>query len=560
MARTAPMKALQQLVEEHAAARRLRLPVDDVRGLRAAAAADRDPVGRRELLRWAAAAGVTVAAAGSGVLATPGRAHADAAAVAAKPAYRSARVAVIGAGISGLTAALTLADAGVPCTVYEAHPTRVGGRMYSEHSYWANGQTSEYGGELIDTGHKKILELCRRFGLTTVDVAGAGPNGAQDVLWFDHAYYPRSQADDDFKAVYQALHTDLTAAGEVTWNRTTAAGTALDNLSLYDWIETRVPGGHSSPLGQFMDVAYNVEYGADTQQQSALALVLLMGYQPNPGSFNMWGLSNERYHIAGGNDQLPRAVQAALPSGTVQMGWKLLAVRANADGTQTLTFDNDGATRTVVADQTVITVPLPILQGLDTSRANFDPRMVNLLRDARMGYCTKLNMQFTSRTWDGAGPWPGVAEGSCFTDLPFQQIWDTTQGQPGRTGILIQYGGGSLARALTPPAPFASDAAPYVRNLASTVLTDVDKIFPGTKAQWNGKALLSAWHTNPYALGAYSCWPVGYLHRYAGYEGTRQGNIHLGGEHCSYDFQGYMNGGAVEGERAAGEVLADLRI
>ncbi|MGR6999792.1 FAD-dependent oxidoreductase [Yinghuangia aomiensis] len=59
-------------------------------------------------------------------------------------------------------------------------------------------------------------------------------------------------------------------------------------------------------------------------------------------------------------------------------------------------------------------------------------------------------------------------------------------------------------------------------------------------------------------MGAYSYWPVSYLHRYAGYEGTRQGNIHIGGEHTSYDFQGYMNGGAVEGARAANEVVADL--
>ncbi|MER7503935.1 FAD-dependent oxidoreductase [Nonomuraea pusilla] len=168
-----------------------------------------------------------------------------------------------------------------------------------------------------------------------------------------------------------------------------------------------MPGGHSSNLGRFLDVAYNVEYGADTVNQSSLALVLLMGYQPNPGHFNVWGLSDERYHIVGGNDQLPDAVAAALPSGSVQIGWKLLAVRANSDGTQTLTFDNGGTTKTVTADHTIITVPLPILQGLDLSQAGFDSRMTALLRDARMGACTKLNMQFSSRPWVGTGPCRG---------------------------------------------------------------------------------------------------------------------------------------------------------
>ncbi|MBT2482115.1 NAD(P)/FAD-dependent oxidoreductase [Streptomyces sp. ISL-94] len=540
MARTPVMHALRRLAAEHAAARRLDLPAAEVRGST-----------RRELLGRAAALGLGTA------LASTATAYAAESAPAKKP-LGPARVAVVGAGISGLTAALTLKDAGVPCTLYEANPARVGGRMWTQRDHWAYGQTSEIGGELIDTSHKKILELCRRFNLPTEDFLGGGPNGAEEVLWFNGEYYSRTQADEDFKAVYQALHRDLQEAGEVSWNTTTPAGTALDNMTLYEWIETRVPGGHGSQLGRFIDVAYNVEYGADTDRQSALALVLLMGYQPNPGKFNVWGLSNERYHITGGNDRLPNAIAAALPAGTLVMGRELVAVRANSDGTQTLTFNDSGATRTVVADHTVLCLPLPILQRIDTSGAGFDPLMRNLLRDARMGYCTKLNMQFTTRPWRGTGPWPGVSAGDCFTDSTVQQTWDTTKVQPGTGGILLQYGGGTLAGALTPATPFATEADPYVRDLAGRVLTGVDSFFPGTKAVWNGRAQLSAWHRNPYSLGAYSYWPTGYLHRYAKYEGTAQGNVHIGGEHCSYDFQGFMEGGATEGERAAREVIAAL--
>ncbi|MGV9777814.1 FAD-dependent oxidoreductase [Streptosporangium sp. NPDC003464] len=554
MARTSSLRALQRLAAEHHDARRLRIPVEDLRGLRAEAAAVPGGIARRDLLRRAALAGLAVTALGS----AQGRARADVT-PQAKPPLKPARVAVIGAGIAGLTAALTLRDAGATPIVYEADPSRVGGRMYSQRSHWAGGQTSEIGGELIDVEHKKMLELCRRFGLSTVNFAGAGPNGAEEILHVNGAYYPRSQADADFKEMYQTLHADLQAAGEVRWDSTTPEGTTLDNMSIRQWIDSRVPGGYASDLGRFLDVAYNVEYGAETTDQSSLALVLLMGYQPNPGHFNVWGLSDERYHIVGGNDLLPQAMAAALPSGSVQTGWELLAVRANADGTQTLTFDNGGTTRTVVADHTVLTVPLPILQRLDLSRAGFDARMTALLRDARMGYVTKLNMQFTRRTWIGAGPWPGVSAGDCFTDLPFQQCWDTTKGQAGSTGVLIQYGGGDAARSLDPSTPFPTDSDAYVRALVASTLTRIDTVFPGTKAEWNGRAQLSAWHRNPYALGAYSYWPVGYLHRHAGYEGTRQGNVHIAGEHCSYDFQGFMNGGATEGERAAGEVIAALR-
>ncbi|MEV5973329.1 NAD(P)/FAD-dependent oxidoreductase [Streptomyces sp. NPDC051921] len=546
MARTNPMHLLKRLAAEHADARRLNLPVGELRGMRS------DALGRRALLKYAAAAGVAVGA---------GTAVPAAAAAAATPdpkAKGSARVAVVGAGISGLTAALTLQDAGLSPVLYEANPTRVGGRMWTQRDHWAYGQTSEIGGELIDTSHKKILELCRRFGLATEDFLGGGPNGAEEVLWFDGGYYPREQADADFNAVYQALHRDLLDAGEVKWNRTTPTGTALDDMSLYEWIESRVPGGHASRLGQFLDVAYNVEYGADTTEQSSLALVLLMGYQTNPGNFNVWGLSNERYHVVGGNDLLPNAVAGALKPGTLRMGWSLDAVRANADGTQTLTFTEAGATRTVTADHTILCVPLPILQRLDLSRAGFDPLMTGLLRDARMGHCTKLNMQFATRPWRGTGPWPGVSAGDCFTDSEVQQTWDTTKVQGGTGGILLQYGGGTLAKSLTPAGPFSTESDPYVRGLVTRYLAGIDAFFPGTSRAYTGRAQLSAWHRNPYSLGAYSCWPVGYLHRYAGYEGTAQGNVHIGGEHCSYDFQGFMEGGATEGERAAKEVVAAL--
>ncbi|WP_374772260.1 FAD-dependent oxidoreductase [Streptomyces sp. NBC_01310] len=544
MARTSVMHALKQLAAEHTAARRLALPVADVRGL-----------SRRALLERAVALGLGTAVAGAAA-AVPARA--ETLPDGKKPPTGNPRVAVVGAGIAGLTAALTLKDAGIACTVHEANPTRVGGRMWTQRDHWAYGQTSEIGGELIDTSHKKILELCRRFDLPIEDFLGGGPNGAEEVLWFDGAYYPRAQADEDFKAVYQALRRDLQDAGEVSWNSTTPIGTALDDMSLFQWIETRVPGGHTSRLGRFIDVAYNVEYGADTVDQSALALVLLMGYQPNPGHFNVWGLSNERYHITGGNDRLPHAIAQTLPAGSLLMGRELTAVRANSDGTQTLTFNDAGTTRTVTADHTILCVPLPVLQRIDLTAAGFDPLMRNLLRDARMGHCTKLNMQFTSRPWRGTGPWPGVSAGDCFTDSDIQQTWDTTKVQSGNGGILLQYGGGTLAGALTPATPFATETDPYVRTLATRMLTGIDAFFPGTKAAWNGRAQLSAWHRNPYALGAYSYWPTGYLHRYARYEGTAQGNVHIGGEHCSYDFQGFMEGGATEGERAAREVIAAL--
>ncbi|GAA4858814.1 flavin monoamine oxidase family protein [Kitasatospora terrestris] len=560
MARTPHAGRIAQLLADRSAAERLRMPVDEYRGLRDEARAEPDGVSRRALLGRAAALGLAVTA---GTASVAPRARA---ATTDRPITGGARIAIIGAGISGLNAALTLADKGVAATVYEANPTRIGGRMYSgggvsSPGLWNQGQVSEWGGELVDTGHHEIKQLCQRFGLGLVDVSSTLPAGAEGIFHVNGHYYPKTQVDIDFKQVWQSVKSDIQAGGSApTWNNHNAASVALDTMTIRDWINSRVPGGYGSDLGRLLDVAYAVEYGADTTEQSSYAMLLMVSWQSSPGNFSIWGGSDERYHIVGGNDQVPRAIAGALPAGTVQLGHTLQAVVRNADGSQTLTFALDGGgTKTVVADHTILTVPLPVLQQrIDLTRAGLDPMMRGVLANMRMGACTKLNMQFNSRPWYGTSPWTGQSNGECFADLPFQQAWDVTRGQAGSNGIAVQYGGGSLARGLTPPSAFTTASTPYTRNLVDDYLSQIDSVWPGTKAAWNGRATLSAWHLNPYSYGAYSYWPTGYLTTYAGYEGTAQGNLHFAGEHTSYDFQGYMNGGAVEGARAAGEVLAAL--
>jgi monoamine oxidase len=478
----------------------------------------------------------------------------------ARPALAASapRIAVVGAGIAGLAAALRLQDSGVACTVYEAN-TRVGGRMYSNTTTWASGQVSEWGGELIDSGHKTMQALARRFGIGIDDLVQAEPSGAEPTYRFDGAYYSYAQATRDFQAVHQAISDDQrTFTWPVTWDSSTPGGVTLSKLSIHQWIETRVPGGHASPMGQLLDVAYTIEYGGDTRDQTALNLIGLLGYQPSPGQFSIFGLSDERYHLRGGNEQLPRAIAAALPGGSVLTGWRLTKLATAADGTQTLTFTAGKNTRTVIADHTVLAVPLGVLKTLDLGEAGFDQRKREQIAAMRMGANAKLQLQFTRRLWNGKGAWPGVSTGESYSDAGYQASWDVTRAQAGAEGVLVDYTGGTPAAALDAGTPFADQSNAKVTGYARTFLGQLETTFPGITALWNGRATLSAWPKNPYSLGAYSYWPTDYCHRYAGYEGVRQANTHFAGEHCSIDYQGYMEGGATEGQRAALEVLTDL--
>jgi monoamine oxidase len=213
----------------------------------------------------------------------------------------------------------------------------------------------------------------------------------------------------------------------------------------------------------------------------------------------------------------------------------------------------------VTVDHTVLAVPQGVMQTLDFSAAGFDDRKRAQIAALRMGSNAKLQLQFSRRLWNGKGAWPGVSSGETYSDTGYQNTWDVTRAQPGAEGILVDYTGAAAAAAFDLGGPaFADQSNAKVGAYAKTFLKQLEPVFPGITALWNGRATLSAWPRNPYTRGAYSYWPTNYCHVYAGYERVRQGNTHFAGEHCSIDFQGYMEGGADEGQRAAQEVLGDL--
>jgi monoamine oxidase len=544
MARTPLLRSLRQLASDYQRAQQLGTSLEEVREEQRQAR--ESGVSRRQVLAGAAGLAATSL--------LPRRAR----------AAKGPRIAIVGGGIAGLTSALTLADGGVASTVYEysSQASDIGGRMHSNTSYWRDGQVSEWCGELIDTGHKTVQALAKRFNLNLADLSSGEPNGSEDTYYFFGKYYPKSQADIDFKPVHNALQGDVQAASYPTlYNYNTAGGRALDSMSIYDWIESRVPGGHTSPLGMLLDVAYNIEYGADTTQQSSLNLVYLLGYNASPGNFSIFGLSDERYHIVGGNQQLPQAIAQYLGTvgSSVQLGYQLLAVAMNADGTYSLTFNVGNTTKVVVADYVVLALPFAVLRTLDYRNAGFDALKNTAIQNLGRGHNGKLHLQFSSRYWYGPGPWPaGISNGNGYADTGFQNTWEVSRTQPGMSGILVDYTGGSVATAMKTKVPWATVATSSVQQDAATFLSQIEPVFPGITGAWNGLATSSLPFLAPNLNCSYSYWLVGQYQQFAGYEKARQGNVFFTGEHTSQDFQGFMEGGASEGIRAGNEVLNAL--
>jgi monoamine oxidase len=208
----------------------------------------------------------------------------------------------------------------------------------------------------------------------------------------------------------------------------------------------------------------------------------------------------------------------------------------------------------VVADQVILALPFAVLRNLDFSRAGFDARKVAAIRRLGRGRNAKLMAQFNSRLWEGPGPW-GVSTGTTFADLPYQSGWEATRAQPGASGILVGYTGGSGTDQYDEPQPYTTSANRDTAESARDLVKGVDRVFPGVARLYNGKANLSQPYRDPNLSCSYSYWRVGQYTTIAGYEAVPQGNIHFAGEHCSLSFQGFMEGGAGQGVRAADEVL-----
>lgn len=475
------------------------------------------------------------------------------------------RVAIVGAGIAGLVTALHLRDAGIESTVYESS-TRVGGRMHSERSYWDDGQHTEWCGAMVDSQHANIRGLARRFNLGLLDTHAAWPARARDTCFLSGRYYAMTDADRDFAKIYPILQEQLgKVAGNTTYANATPTARRLDAMSIRDWIVKYVPGGLGSQLGGLIKESYRNEYGREIEELSALNLVVQLGDQPEYAAnrqMNVLGYSNQRYILARGSQSLPEAVAASLPAGSILFQRRLVAVRLLKSGTYELRFDRSGSGETVYAERVVLAIPFIILRSVDYSGAGFDAAKSDAIDNLGYGYHTKLHLQFDRRAWMRAThPWPEPTTGQIWTTLRVQSALDYSLGQRGPDGLIEVFTAAGPAMLDTPQTPYTrvADSA-EVREHVRAFFAQLDAIWPGVAPAWNGKATFGNAQADPNIRASYSCWLVGQYTTIAGHEPLPQGRVHFAGEHTSMAYQGFMEGGAESGFRAAREILDDYRI
>jgi len=459
------------------------------------------------------------------------------------------RVAIVGGGAAGITCAYRLHQAGIASRVFEAN-NRTGGRTWTLHGFFNDGQYAEHGGQLIATSQHRVRKLAAELGLRLIDLNALYPRDAVDTYFISGRRYTHDEAAHDYdRYVYEPLSRAAKAAGHsTTFDHHTPAGVALDRMNVDEWIDRNVSGGTGSKIGKLLLLACVSEYGGESHVQSALNLIYLFSGMRH-GRLDLSGTGeDDKYTIDGGNDQLVAQMIAQLPGNAVQLGTALEALARNADGSYTCTFDSGGTRKAFHADVVVLSIPFTVLRLVDTKAAGFSERKQRAIAALDLGSNAKVHLQFKSPYW-----FKERFSGTAYADDLYQDSWDESIGQGGRAGMLVCFPGGAQGKRYSGEVHGAAPDATVQRYLQS-----LEPSLPGAIDAFSGFAYQDFWIGDRFTRGAYSYYKAGQFTTLCGEERIAQRNVHFCGEQTSIMWQGYINGAVESGERAAREILRDL--
>jgi monoamine oxidase len=449
------------------------------------------------------------------------------------------RIAIVGAGIAGLSAAHHLAKAGIKAEIYEAGH-RPGGRIMTLKDVMGPGLWTEAGGEFIDSTHADLLGLAREMGLPLSDMQGEAYAAYRPTAWrFGGRNRSEAEVLAEVKLAAKRLQGDIDALPEEIAAGTAGAAEELDHLSLEEYLERR---GVTGWFGDLLATAYATEFGLDAGEQSCLNLLTMVDLDASHGEFRVYGDSDERYRVEGGNQQITDALARKYES-DLRYGHRLEALDGGSGGYR-LHFQGPSGAVEKRADAVILALPFTLLRAVDL-RLELPPGKRRAIAELGMGTNAKLFVGYKERTWRKNG-WLG----GFHTDGAVQGGWDHTQTQAGDACGLTVFQGGRAGVELGAGTPLSR---------ADAFADELEALFPGSRAARNGRVGAFHWPTYPLSLGSYSCYRTGQWTGIGGEEGRSVGDLHFAGEHCSAEFQGYMNGGAETGRLAAEAILRKAR-
>ncbi|GGK44556.1 flavin monoamine oxidase family protein [Nocardia camponoti] len=441
-------------------------------------------------------------------------------------------VAIIGAGLSGLTAATELRKAGVSVVVVEARD-RVGGRTWTGD---IDGAMIEIGGQWLSPHHTAALDLVKELGLETFSRHRIGESiylaadGERHLFTGD--VFPAPAATT--KEIQRLLTLLDTLAAEVgadqPWAHPRAA--ELDAVPFPLWLARESDDEYARET-----VAFYVSGAMLTKPAHTLSTLQALHMAAAQGSYT--NLATDTFmldkRVVGGMQQVSQRLAASLGDDVVlnapvrRMEWSDEGVTVIADG------DLE-----VRADQAILAIPPTLYPSI--SFAPPLPRLRNqMYQHMSFGFVVKIHAVYDKPFWRAKG-----LSGTGFSDTDLlSEIYDNTN-YDADNGALVGFIVNEQADAY-----FAMDAdARKEAALASFVR------YLGPEAANPTVFYESDWGAEEFTGGAYGVsFDFGGLTRYGASLRTPLGPIHFAcSDLAGQGFQ-HIDGAVRMGRRAAEEIV-----
>lgn len=452
---------------------------------------------------------------------------------------RGPDVIVIGAGLSGLNAALMLENMGYRVTVLEGRD-RVGGRVFTLDDVPGS---PESGGNEIGSSYGRVLDAMSRYGVKPIpmrprtegikDHTCMNIQGETILLkdWLGHARNPFPEAEREtlpwhFEFRTFAPHNPLTNPSQFL-----DPAYARYDISLHRFLKQQGYSDRAIQLG----AGTNLGHGNSPHDLSLLMWFNILAFVniSSSGSESRPSVAGE-----GGNQRIPEAMSRALSS-EVMLNTRVTGLRSEPDYVTVQLQDG----RQLKAPYVIVTTPFSALRhiDLDAPLSGAQRQAINYLDYTRV---TQIHYRPTYRFWEADGLPPSMwTDGSTARFLALRNNPD----DPSEITSFVVYANDRMAKALD---NLGAESA----NLY--VLSELEKIRPGTKGALKFVKYLS-WQNDPFAGGAYAAWRPGQISGFGKDMALPAGRIHFAGEHTSVVTRG-MEAAMESGERVAFEVASLL--
>ncbi|MDR3608818.1 MAG: FAD-dependent oxidoreductase [Oligoflexia bacterium] len=419
-------------------------------------------------------------------------------------AFSADCVAIIGGGIAGLSAQHELAKNGICSHIYEA-ADRWGGRVRTGPS--VDGIYTNAGAEFVDSTHSHVLSYMREFNIP-LNPRTSPPHYQSDHFIYQGRVFTHDEVNERiFKDNPLAISRLLADEGNA------AKHASLVHMNLDQYLNSL---GFDGFAKSFFTTELKLEVGLDTKGMSAATFAELFRFDPNARSLRFLPENDEAYRVMGGTQRIVDALHFQHPTG-VDLQTKLTSISSSDGKTFHLAFATPQGERNLAAHDVIITVPFHQLKDVHLNVGPIPSDVSAAISHTTYGKHTKLVIYFNRRMWNEAGH-----TGDIVSDKGYQ-IFDSSHGQPGKSGSLTAYIGDTLE-------PAQQEAK------VKQVLGDLEKLFPG----------ISKTYTTSQAFS--------YEHSYTGMAGVSENalipkrptqlgkHIFFAGEGISMTDPGYMNG------------------